>query len=496
MFNPKRFRWIVLIAVVVALLGGGAILFPVGNASSAAGAKPGAAPMIPANFTELARQASPAVVNIRTVQTVNGAGDAFRHFFGGPQQQQPGQPGQPQTPFDEFFERFFGDQAPREFKQRSLGSGFILNKDGYIVTNNHVIQNAEEIQVKLKNGKEYDAKLIGSDPYTDIALIKIESEEDLPRLDIGDSKELDIGQWVVAIGNPFGLEHTVTAGIVSAKGRVIGAGPYDDFIQTDASINPGNSGGPLINMAGEVVGINTAIVAGGAGIGFAIPSAMASDIITQLMKTGEVTRGWIGVGIQDLTADLKDYYNVSGGVLITQVFPGEPAAKAGIQPNDVIVSVNGKNVNAPRELSQMIAGIEPGKKVRLEIVRGGKEKTVNVTITQRQEEEAVTGMPQQEAPPPEVKDALGLETTNITEEIARQYELESTRGVIITGVEPGSKGFEAGFTQGDIIREINHKPVGSVEDYRKIVNGAKAGETLYFYVMRPYQGIQIIKVTK
>lgn len=486
MSDHKHFNWIILIAVIIAFLGGMTVLFPAGSASSAAGSKPEPTPSIPESFTKLASDASPAVVNIRTVKTMEGR-DVFREFFGQ-------QPGDEQNPFDEFFNRFFGNQPPREFKQRSLGSGFILNKEGYIVTNNHVIQNADQIQVKLKNGKEYDAKVIGGDDYTDIALIKIAAEKGHPQLNFGDSGKLEIGQWVVAIGNPFGLENTVTAGIVSAKGRVIGAGPYDDFIQTDASINPGNSGGPLLNMAGEVIGINTAIVAGGEGIGFAIPSAMASNIITQLMKTGKVTRGWIGVGIQELTEDLKKYYNVAGGVLVTQVFSGEPADKAGIKPNDIIVSVNGKNVTAPRELSQLVAGIHPGQKVELEIIRGGKTETVDVKVTQRQEEQP-TEMPGEQPPEPQA-DVIGLEVSKITDKMAQTYNLESTKGVIVTAVAGKSKAFEAGFTEGDIIREINHQPVQSVQDYRKIVTSAKTGETLNFYVIRPNQGVQIIKVVK
>ncbi|MEZ4579958.1 MAG: trypsin-like peptidase domain-containing protein, partial [Desulfobacterales bacterium] len=228
-----------------------------------------------------------------------------------------------------------------------------MDKDGYIITNNHVIEGADEIQVKLKDGKEYPAEIIGKDPSTDLALIKIAAESDLPVLPMGDSDKLEIGQWVLAIGSPFGLEQTVTAGIISAKGRVIGAGPYDDFIQTDASINPGNSGGPLINMAGEVVGINTAIVAGGDGIGFAIPVNVATDVFAQLKASGEVTRGWLGVAIQDLDAELKEYYGVESGVLVAEAFDGDPAAEAGIKAKDIIMSVNGKNVDSSRDLTRL-----------------------------------------------------------------------------------------------------------------------------------------------
>ena len=272
---------------------------------------------IPDSFSTLADTVSPAVVNISTVKTIKGGGPVFRHFYQSPFGDQ--------DPFKDFFDKFFGNERQREFKQRSLGSGFIIDKEGYIVTNNHVIAGADEIKVKLNSGKEYDAKIIGRDPSTDIALIKIKADSSYSVATFGNSDALKVGQWVVAIGNPFGLEHTVTAGIVSAKGRVIGSGPYDDFIQTDASINPGNSGGPLINMKGRVIGINTAIIAGGNGIGFAIPANMAKGVIKQLKNEGAVTRGWLGVGIQNISDEMAEYYGIKdkNGVLVSQIFPGE-----------------------------------------------------------------------------------------------------------------------------------------------------------------------------
>ncbi len=297
--NKKRGRFSPMIAVIVLVCFVG--FFGIaGQNASAAEEKAERSIAAAGSFTTLAKKASPAVVNISTTQTVETNRQGLPPFFRSPGQQEP------ETPMEEFFERFFGQQDPRQFQRQSLGSGFILDKKGYIVTNNHVIENADEIKVTLQNGKDYDAEIIGADPGTDIALIKIEAEIDLPLLELGDSESLEIGQWVLAIGNPFGLDHTVTAGIISAKGRVIGAGAYDDFIQTDASINPGNSGGPLINMEGKVVGINTAIVAGGDGIGFAIPVSMAERIVEQLKETGEVTRGWLGVGIQKLDRELKE----------------------------------------------------------------------------------------------------------------------------------------------------------------------------------------------
>ena len=272
--------------------------------------------MVPQNFSALADTVSPAVVHIRVEKTVKHRGPAMGPFGGNP------------------FGHRFGPERRPDFKQPGLGSGFIIDRDGYIVTNNHVVDGADTINVILKDETEYPAKVIGRDPVTDIALIKIEAKGNLSTVALGSSDDLKVGEWVTAIGSPFGLQYTVTAGIVSAKGRAIGSGPYDDFIQTDASINPGNSGGPLINMKGEVVGINTMIIAGGQGIGFAIPIDMAKGIVTQLKTSGEVTRGWLGVTIQDLKGDLADYYGLKGktGVLVASVVPGDPADQAGKNP--------------------------------------------------------------------------------------------------------------------------------------------------------------------
>jgi serine protease Do len=285
----------------------------------------------------------------------------------------------------EFFEKFFGQQPNRNFKQRSLGSGFIIDKEGYVVTNNHVIENADEIQVILKDEKVYEAEIIGRDANTDIALIKIQSDDNFAVLEIGDSDALKVGQWVVAIGNPFGLENTVTAGIVSAKGRIVESGPYDDFIQTDASINPGNSGGPLLNMDGEVVGINTMILAGGHGIGFAIPVNLAKNIVSQLKESGEVARGWLGVSIQDVPNDLAEYFDIEDhrGALVADVVPGDPADMAGIRPKDIIVEVNGQTVEDSRELLRLVAGLDVGETVEVKARRNGKLKNFKVKVARR-----------------------------------------------------------------------------------------------------------------
>lgn len=448
-------------------------------------AKTKTSPLVPLNFSQLSETVSPAVVNIRTEKTIKGGGSSFRDFHGSPWGKN--------DPFKEFFERFFGEGFQREFKQRSLGSGFIINKDGYIVTNNHVIEKADKIRVKLKSGQEFDAEIIGRDPNTDIALIKLKSEEDLPVAKLGDSDALKVGQWVMAIGNPFGLEHTVTAGIVSAKGRVIGSGPYDDFIQTDASINPGNSGGPLINMNGEVVGINTAIVASGQGIGFAIPINLAKGIISQLRSSGEVTRGWLGVGIQDLSKELADYYGVKNakGVLITEVFPGDPADEAGIKPKDIVLEINGKKVETSRELSWMIADIGIGEKISVLILRNGRKKTITVKIAKRDEAKIASGRAI-----PEQKSELGIRVSNLTSEMARRFEIQEAEGIIVVEVEPTSKADEAGVRTGDIIREINHQVIKTVDDYTKAVGTIEEGETINLFIQRMRAGFVVIKIIK
>jgi len=451
-------------------------------------ATPGAKAMIPANFSEVAALVRPAVVNISTVKSIKGGGPVLRHYGPGPG------PFGNEDPFHDFFNKFFGDQPQHEYKQRSLGSGFIIDKSGYIVTNNHVIDGADKIVVKLKNGDEYDAKVIGRDPNTDLALIKIDAKKDLPTVKLGDSDALKVGQWVVAIGSPFGFEETVTAGIVSAKGRVIGSGPYDDFIQTDASINPGNSGGPLVNLQGEVVGINTAIIAGGQGIGFAIPVNMAKGIIAQLRTNGEVSRGWLGVAIQPLGHKLGQYYGVPDGkgALVTQVFKGDPADQAGIHPQDIIVAVNGKKVADSRDLTSLIANTPVGEKVTITLIRDGKERQVevklgrrsNVKIAERQQGES------------SAEDQLGIQASEITGEMAQRYNLPRQQGVIVTAVNANGKAAAAGLQQGDIIIEINKAPVNNLNDYRNALEKVKKGDTIKMLVQRPNAGFMVVEIVK
>ncbi len=417
---------------------------------------------IPSSLADLVEKLQPAVVNISTTKTVTSGGfqspfndPRFNRFFGG----------------DEFFRRFFGDTPEREFKQRSLGSGFIISKDGYIFTNNHVVEKADTIVVKLSNGKEYNATVKGRDKNTDIALLKIEPDNGLPVVTLGDSSKLRVGDWVIAIGNPFGLSQTVTAGIVSAKGRVIGAGPYDDFIQTDASINPGNSGGPLFNLDGEVVGINTAIVAQGQGIGFAIPVDMAKDILSDLRTEGKVVRGWLGVQVQAITEDIAKNLQLekAEGALVSDVFKGDPADKAGMKTGDVIIEIDGKIVKNTHELIKIVAGITVGERVKIKVLRDGKQKIFTVKVMERPESKDLT-----EDETPEGKEYLGMTVQAITPEIAEHFGLSNLKGVIIAQVQSGSPADEASIRSGDIIRQINKSEISSMKDYQEAMEKAVA----------------------
>ncbi len=443
--------------------------------------------MVPNSFSQIAKDAKPSVVNIRTVTTVKGGGRVFEHFFGVP-------PNGQKNPFEEFGKPFQDNHPQRDFKQRSLGSGFIIDKEGYIVTNNHVVENADQIKVKLADEKEFDAEIVGRDPKTDLALIKISANTDLSPIKMGDSDMANVGNWVVAIGSPFGLEQTVTAGIVSAKGRIIGFGPYEDFIQTDASINPGNSGGPLINMQGEVVGINTAIVASGQGIGFAIPINMAKDIVSQLKLSGEVTRGWLGVGIQDLSTELKQYYGVegNGGVLITQVFEGDPAEKGGIKPNDIIVEIGGKTVTSARDLSSIIANTEVGKKTTIKLLRNGKQKTVHVELAKRNDDKMIAKKPGEES-----NDDIGIQLMDLSDENAGRFGFEADeKGVLVIGIKPGGKAESAGIRRGDLVKEVNHKRVSSVLEYTKQIKKVDDGDEVQILIRRAREGFVVVAFTK
>ena len=485
MRQTKRFvMYLMVMAVVTALLGAGV--------EAATASKHNPVRMIPENFSELAETARPGVVNIRTERTMKNGGPVFRHFFGGPFDHK--SPFGGKNPFEDFFGPAPRSTPPKDFKQQSLGSGFVIDREGYIVTNNHVVDNADKIKVKIADGKEFDAKVVGRDRKTDLALIKIDGPDGLTPLPMGDSDAIRVGTWVVAIGSPFGLEQTVTAGIISAKGRTIGAGPYDDFIQTDASINPGNSGGPLINMKGEVIGINTAIFSrggGNVGIGFAIPINMAQGTIEQLKNHGQVTRGWLGVGIQNLTPELAEYYEVkeNEGVIVTQVFRGDPADKGGIRTGDIIVAVDGKKVSSSRELSMTIANTPVGKGIPISIFRSGKEKTLYVELTKRADAEPRVKAELQST------GKLGLKLAELAPDTARQLGYsEDEKGVVVTHVEPGSKGESAGIRQGDVIKEINHNPVSTPNEVKKQMKKVESGNAVQMLIKRANVGLIVLKV--
>ncbi len=415
----------------------------------------------PPNFTELAKQLKPAVVNISTKQ------QAARPSEDNPM---------------EFFERFFGPERRRR-RRPGQGSGFIISQDGYIVTNYHVIEDASDIKVTLTTRQQFDATLIGGDAKTDLALLKIDAKTTLPTVPAGNSDNLEVGEWVMAIGNPFGLGHTVTTGIVSAKGRTIGAGPYDDFIQTDASINPGNSGGPLLNMRGEVIGINTAIVPQGQGIGFAIPSNMALNILGQLSGAGKVTRGWLGVAIQQLSPELMQAFKLdnNNGALIADVIADSPAKKAGLRRGDIIVGFNGEKVHESSELPRLVATMPPGTTATVDILREGKSISVPVILGTLQEDDTqVAAAPK----PSEVEVSLGLRVEPITPDIATSLKLEDTDGVVVSGVEANGPAAEAGLRRGDVVREINRLPIGDIDDYETVTSNLRTDTTVLLLVER------------
>jgi len=426
---------------------------------------------IPDSFAELAAKQAHVAVNISTTKIVKSMqrlspfqGRQFKDFFG-----------------DEFFRHFFGQIPEQEMKQRSLGSGVVVSGDGYILTNNHVVADADEILVTLSDKKKYEAQIIGRDPKTDLALIKIKTENTIPAARLGDSDKLMVGDWVVAIGNPFGLGSTVTAGIVSAKGRVIGAGPYDNFIQTDASINPGNSGGPLFNLNGEVIGVNTAIVSqsgGNVGIGFAIPINMAKSVMPQLKERGKVIRGWLGVSIQEVTQEIKEQFGLKTeeGALIGEVTKGSPADKGGLKRGDVIINFDGKKVKAMSILPAMVAETPVGKEVEILIIRKGKEKRLTITIGELEEDTRVA------ATTPKIEESFGLSVQELTPEIAESLSLKGEKGVVISGIENGSPASDAGLQRGDLIQEIEHEPVENLSDYKRIMEESSSKKQILIVI--------------
>ena len=432
-------------------------------------------------FAPLVKRVMPTVVNVAVVQEIKaGSMGMPGQEEGGPEEGGPeagpgGPPGMPGEgggdPFEQF-RRFFG-QVPHDYKQHGLGSGVIVSPDGYILTNNHVVGGAEEIHVTLMDKREFTAKVIGKDAKTDLALIKIESKDPLPVADLGNSDGMDIGDWVVAIGNPFGFTLTTTAGIISAKGRMLG-GNYDDFIQTDASINPGNSGGPLFNTAGQVIGINTAIYSRtgtNAGIGFAIPVNLAKHVMDQLKSHGRVVRGWLGVEIQEVTPDLAQSFGLAKpeGALVASIDKDGPAAKSGLERGDVVLKFDGKDVHDEHELPVLVADTPINKKVEVEVVRNGKHQNLEVTVGELKE------APVQTAKAEEPGTNWGMQVGDITPEIASQFHLQADKGVVVRHVAPDSPAADAGIQPGDLVLEVDHDKVASVNDFLAKAKAAKTG---------------------
>jgi len=423
-------------------------------------------------FSEIASAVSPAVVNISTTKIVKRDAnplfdDQFFDLF---------------NPFREF-------KTPKKWKEQSLGSGVIVSPDGYIITNNHVIEQAQEIRITLFDKRSFKARIIGSDPKTDIAVVKVDAK-DLPTVQWGDSDKLQVGEFVLAIGNPFGLSHTVTMGIISAVGRAnVGIADYEDFIQTDAAINPGNSGGPLVNIKGELIGINTAIFSrsgGYQGIGFAVPSNMVRLVMGQLEQKGKVTRGWLGVTIQELTPELSQKFGLkqSKGALVGDISKGSPAEKSGIKRGDIITEYDGKKVKDVGNLRNMVAQSKVGTEVPLTILRGDKEYTVKVLIAELPRDLAESS--QGNIPDDQTFEGLvGLNVMDLTKEVARQLGLnKEEKGVVVIRVEPGSAAEEAGIRKGDVIQEVNRKKVERLDDYNKIISGMQPGDTILLFVNR------------
>ena len=443
-------------------------------------------------FAPLVKKIIPAVVSVNVVQDVkvsnmpfgpqagpgddNGGGDDSGGGGGG------GGETAPNDPFDQL-RRYFGQGAPHEYKQHGLGSGVIVSPDGYILTNNHVVGNAEEIHVTLQDKREFTAKVIGKDSKTDLGLIKIDTKDALPVAPLGDSNSTDVGDWVIAIGNPFNVGMTVTAGIVSAKGRILG-GDYDDFIQTDASINPGNSGGPLINTRGEVIGINTAIYSrtgANNGIGFAIPIDMARNVMDQLKAHGRVVRGWLGVEIQEVTPDLAQSFGLPKpeGALVASADKDGPAGKGGIERGDIVLSFNGHAVDDEHELPALVAQTPINQKVPVEVVRNGKHMTVDVTIGERKEPQVASAKAE------EPGGNWGMQVGDITPDIAHEFHLDVDKGVVVRHVTPDSPAADAGVQPGDLILEVDRQKVASVNDFlEKAKQDKTSGKSALLLVQR------------
>src|SRR5713101_933843 len=434
---------------------------------------PAVLPVPSGSFSRIAEAVGPAVVNINTVTRGTAGRTPIEEFFG-----------------DEFFRRFFGDAPERQQQQRSLGSGVIVDSSGICLTNAHVVERATDIEVVTAEGKKHRAKVVGLDKRTDLAVLRLQGGGPYPSAMLGDSDKVRVGDWVLAIGSPFGLQQTVTAGIISAKGRSIGQGPFDDFLQTDAAINPGNSGGPLVNMSGEVVGINSAILSrtgGNVGIGFSIPVNMAKRIYTELAAKGKVTRGWLGVSIQPLNAELAKGFGLKepNGVLISDVVQDSPAAQAGVASGDIIIEFDRKKVDSPQELQKVVAATAPGRAVPLKVWRDKGEKMLEIKIGETPDESVAL------KPAGKGKGLLGMDVRPLTPELARQLNLRTAEGVIVFSVDEDSAASEAGLQRGDVIREVNRQRVRSVQDFEKATKDVKDGDRVTVLLQRGPQSLYV-----
>src|SRR5438445_1372692 len=417
-------------------------------------------------FTTVADRVTPAVVNVSTVprkQSAEETPERFREFFG-----------------EEFYERFFR-RRPRE-ETRASGSGVTVDPRGYILTNNHVIENAQDITVRLSDGRKFTAKLVGRDPKTDLAVLKVEAPSPLPAAELGDSDHLRVGQWAIAIGNPFGLDRTVTVGIISATARNrVGVATYENFIQTDASINPGNSGGPLLNLDGQVIGINTAIVASGQGIGFSIPVNMAREVMQQLITRGHVVRGWLGIVIQDLTDDLATSFGVTAraGVLVTDVMKAGPAETAGLRSGDVITELADGKITEVPDLQKRVAAHAPGESLTLTVVRDRKPVAVRITLGEMPSDETLVAATGAET-------SWGMNVEAIGPALAGRLDI--ARGVVVTEVVPEGPAAKAGLRVGDVVLNVNREAVADVASFRQLLAVVKPGESVRLYVHRTTEG--------
>jgi serine protease Do len=437
------------------------------------------------SFAPLVKRLQPSVVNIATSIEVQGH-KSFRRNPGGGQRDS-------RDPMDDMFRHFFGDREGMDVpaqRRNSLGSGFIVNAEGYILTNNHVVEGATEINVRLTEPeRELKAKIVGRDEKYDLALIKVDSKEPLPVALLGDSDLLEVGDWVIAIGSPFGLAHTVTAGIVSAKDRVIGAGPFDDFIQTDASINPGNSGGPLFDASGNVVGINTAIHAAAQGIGFAVPVNMAKQFIRDVLQKGRVSRGWLGVGIQELTPELAQGMGLGDrqGVIVSQVFPGSPAEKAGVRRGDVVISFAGKPIQDSAGLTRTVGLSETDRDYDLKVVRDGRDTILKVRVVERDEKggafERKDGLDSSDDSG-SLQSNLGLELAPLTTKDTERLQLKRGQGVKVEDVDSEGAAANTGVRPGDVVMEVNRAPVGSPAEFADAVSKIKPGDSILLLLLR------------